>query len=166
MALVEDEKMVDDNIIDINLEGIKKSKFRINGDPHAIIELNLSDLRIEERLEEGLEKLQEEMTKIANIPEDDENIGESLKKADAAMREYIDYIFDSPVSEVVGKGGTMYDPINGQFRYEHIIEGLLKLYSSNIAEEYKRINKRIQKHTEKYTSAYTGKRSATKKSKK
>ena len=165
MALTDNEKVVDD-IIDLNLEGVKKSRFRINGDPKAIIELNISDLRIGERLEEGLQKLQDEMTKIANLSDDDENLTDALKKADTAMRGYIDYIFDSPVSEVVGKGGTMYDPIKGQFRYEHIIEGLTKLYSNNLTEEYKKISKRIQKHTDKYTTQYTGKRSATKKTKK
>lgn len=166
MALTDDEKVVTDNIIDINLEGVKKSKFRINGDPHAIIELNLSDLSIGTRLEDGLKKLEEEMAAIANLPED-ENISEALNIADSTMRKYIDYIFDSPVSEVVGKGGSMYDPINGEFRYEHIIEGLVKLYSDNLEEEYKKMRKRVQKHTDKYATKYpTTKRTPSKKTKK
>lgn len=140
------------NIIDIDLDGVKKQKFRINGDPNAIIELNLSDLGITARLQEGLPKLQDEMSALAQLPNDDEHLSEMLKQADQRMREYVDYIFDYPVSEVCAKGGTMYDPKDGAFRYETIINGLIKLYADNINEEYRKIEKRLSKHTSKYTA--------------
>lgn len=152
MSLTDLDQKELNNVVDINIEGIQKTRFRINGDSKAIIELNLSDLSIYNRLEEGLKNLEYEMSEIASIAEGDEQLSGKLKKADTKMREYIDYIFDSPVSEVCGKGGTMYDPINGMFRYERIIEGLTKLYSDNLNSEYKKLHKRLQKHTEKYTS--------------
>ena len=154
MALT-DEKNINaqDGIIDINIEGVKRQRFRINGDPKAIIELNLSDIGIAQRLEEGLEKLQAEMEKISNLPDDDESMSEKMKQADKQMREYIDYIFDYPVSAVCAKYGTMYDPYNGMFRYEHIIDALTKLYTDNLNDEYKKMKTRIQKHTDKYTKA-------------
>lgn len=137
-------------VIDIDIEGIKKQRFRINGDSNSIIELNLSDLNISKRMEEGLEKLESEMTNIANLP-DDENLSDKLKEADTRMREYVDYIFDYPVSAVCVKGGTMYDPKNGMFAYEHIIDALTKLYTNNLNDEYKKLKSRVQKHTDKYT---------------
>lgn len=137
-------------IIDLNIEGIKRSRFRINGDSTAIIELNLSDLNTIDRMQEGMKKLEEEMTAIANLP-DDENLSDKLKEADARMREYVDYIFDYPVSAVCVKSGTMYDPKNGMFTYEHIIDALTKLYTNNLNAEYKKMKSRVQKYTDKYT---------------
>lgn len=150
MALA-DNKQIEDNIIDLNIDGIKKQRFRINGDPKAIIELNLSDLNISDRLEKGFAKLQEKMSEISNLSGEDENLSELLNKANTEMCEWLDYIFDSPVSEVFSKGGSMYDPKDGMFRYEHIIDGLTKLYTDNLNQEYKKMRARIQKHTEKYT---------------
>lgn len=150
MALTDTKEKVED-VVDISLEGIQKTKFRINGRNDCIIELNLSDLGITVRLEKGLKKLQEEMSNISSIPDDDEQLSEKLLEADKHMRDYIDFIFDSPVSDILVKSGTMYDPINGEFRYEHIIDGLTKLYTDNINREYKKINMRIKKHTDKYT---------------
>ncbi len=154
MALTDNENLKQDDIIDINLEGIKRKRFRINGDPDAIVELNLSDLGIMERLNVGMDKLADEMSAISNIPDDADNetFQTKLKEADAKMREYVDYIFDYPVSAVCAKYGTMYDPQDGQFRYEIIIDGLTKLYTDNINSEFKKIQTRIKKHTDKYTN--------------
>lgn len=156
MALT-DETRQDNNIVDINLEGVKRQRFRINGDSNAIIELNLSDLGIMERLEIGVKQLEEQMTAISQFDSDDEELSKKLKEADKAMRETIDYIFDYPVSEVCARYGTMYDPKDGKFRYEYIIDGLTKLYNDNLNEEYKKFQNRIKKHTAKYTVPSTTK---------
>lgn len=149
MALTDETK----DILDLDIDGIKKQKFRINGDSNSIIELDLSDLKIIDRLQEGLQKLEEEMREIAAVDVEDEEFSNKLAEADARMRETIDYIFDYPVSAVCAKYGTMYDPKDGMFRYEHIIDALTKLYQNNINEEYKKFQTRIKKHTEKYTNS-------------
>lgn len=154
MALTDEMNNQANDIIDISIDGIKRKRFRINGDNDSIVELNLSDLGIITRLEEGLDKLQSEMSKIANLSDED-NVSEKLKEIDARMREYVDYIFDYPVSAVCAKHGTMYDPSNGQFRYETIIDGLTKLYADNINSEYKKLQNRVKKHTDKYTAVST-----------
>lgn len=159
MALLDGElkeKEMPKDVIDISLDTVTKQRFRINGDNTAIIELNTSDLGVLDRLESGLTNLEKEMADIAAISDDDMNLSKKLKEADKRMREYVDYIFDSPVSEVCGRGGTMYDPKNGKFRYEAIIEGLLQLYTDNINEEAKLIASRVKKHTDKYTAAHKG----------
>lgn len=149
MALNNNE--INDNVIDLNIDSIKKQRFRINGDPDSIIELNLSDLNIHDRLEKGVDKLAEEMSTIANLSDDDADISEKMKQANEKMCEWLDYIFDSPISKVFSKGGAMFDPINGMFRYEHILDKLTQLYTDNLNEEYKKLKTRISKHTDKYT---------------
>ena len=142
------------NVIDISLDTATKQRFRINGDNDAIIELNVSDFGIIERLEKGLTDLDKHMKTISNIPDsmEDKEISVKLKEVDKHMRECVDYIFDYPVSAVCAKGGTMYDPKGGKFRYEAIIDGLLQLYTDNINHEAKLIEARVKKHTDKYTS--------------
>ena len=152
MSLTENNQ-IEENIIDLNLDGIKKQKFRINGEPGAIIELNLSDLNIVDRLKKGMKQLQEEVSKIPNIDSvDEENLQETLDEIDAKMRKSVDYIFDFPVSAVCAKSGTMYDVKDGKLRYEIILDGLTKLYEENIQTEYKKLQSRIQKHAGKYTA--------------
>ena len=151
--LSNDVDMPANDIIDINLQGITKTKFRINGEPGAIIELNLSDLSIMDRLEKGMKDLQKEMTSLSDIPNDDEHLSELMQAADQKMRKYVDYIFDYPVSAVCAKNGTMYDPIDGKFRYEIIIDGLTKLYADNINEQYRKLEAKLSKHTDKYIAA-------------
>ena len=163
MSLADDNREelrnTQDDVIDINMQGIKRKRFRLNGDNSCIIELNLSDLGIVDRLERGMERLAAEMATIASIDEDDENYQDTLQQADQKMREYVDYIFDSPVSEVCARHGTMYDPQDGKFRYESIIDTLTSLYHNNINAEYKKIQARISKYTNKYTTPVTkGKR--------
>jgi len=156
MGLTDDTKKKvnsnSDNIVDINIEGTSRTRFRINGDSSCIIELNLSDLGIMERLRTGLEQLEDDMSAISKLDGDDEEFHAQLKSIDQKMRQSIDFIFDYPVSEVCARYGTMYDPIDGKFRYERIIEGLVNLYANNISAEYKKLQNRVQKHTDKYTS--------------
>lgn len=144
------------DIIDIQLDTVKRTRFRINGDNDAIIELNLSDLGIMNRLETGMNQLQQAMNEIVNISDDDANFRDKLKQADMKMREYVDYIFDYPVSAACAKYGTMYDPKDGVYRYEAIIDGLTKLYADNLNSEYTKIKNRMDKHTAKYVTPVRG----------
>lgn len=149
MALTDNEK---NEVIDLNIDGIKKTQFRINGRNDLILELDLSDMRTSVRLQEGYERIQEQVKILAELPEDADMLKE-LDKIDKALRKELDYIFDSNVSEVCGSGGTMYDIKNGEFRFESIINTLTKLYTDNLNEEYKKMKKRIQAHTEPYVGS-------------
>lgn len=151
-------KKVLDNVVDIDLSSIRKKRFRIDGDDDRILELNTSDMGILGRLQNSESKISE-LTKLAvdNWPDEaDENAIESAVKvfndADKSMREIIDYIFDAPVSKVCVPSGTMFDPINGEFRYEHIMNIIGKLYEANITDEVTKVSTRIKKHTAKYTN--------------
>ena len=79
------------------------------------------------------------------------SMSDKLSTIDNGMREQINYIFDSDVCSVCADNGSMYDLINGEFRYEVIITALSKLYEDNIAKESKKVQARIKKHTAKYS---------------
>lgn len=162
-------KSPEDDIQNIDLSATQKKRFRINGDPNKILELNTSDLGIASRLTTAYDRLVEHMDKVGKILEgmpdeeysDEDIIGgnhkeilKQLDAIDAEMKKEIDYIFDAPVSAICADGGSMYDPFNGMFRYEHIIDALTKLYETNINSEFSAMRRRVNAKTSKYTKKY------------
>lgn len=151
------------DIIDINISGIRKKRFRINGDDTKILELNTSDLNIAQRLTEAYPQLVQCEADVANLQsekpdesntfnlDDMQKFTTQLKSVDDRMRELIDYIFDSNVSEICADSGSMYDPVDGYPRYEIIINSLSGLYTDNLSREMKKVQTRMKKHTDKYT---------------
>lgn len=156
----------EDNVQDIDLSVTAKKKFRINGDKNRILELNTSDLGISTRLSVAYDRLTKYMDKVGNIlssiPEDadeitdeqEEAVTHELEMIDKKMKEELDYIFDAPVSRVCCDGGSMYDPFEGMFRFEHIIDALSKLYENNLNAEFAKMKKRVNTKTSKYTKKY------------
>ena len=162
MSLIKEEQDVsskpisEEGIVDIDLSETRKKKFRLDGDNNRIIELNTSDAGILSRLEKlypKLQKLAQNASKSVAIEGEEENDETSkiLSNIDTQMRKYIDEIFDSPVSEKGAPNGTMCDPFNGKFRFEILLEKLLKLYGDNFTNEFNKMTKRMKKHTKKYT---------------
>ena len=157
----------DSNIIDIDLSVTEKKRFRINGDPNKILELNISDLTITTRLADAyakLDKLTKNAQQMAMIHVDPESsdeeqmkaiadFGEKLKSIDQEMRSILDDLFDAPVSKICAPYGSLFDVFEGQFRYEHIIDKLSQLYHNNFNEEFKRTKMRLQQKTQKYTNS-------------
>ena len=146
----------------IDLSVLRKKRFTLDGDANRVLELDTSDLSIVQRLAEAypnLEALEADVHKITEgVEAKDETIAQDmnlmatrLKDADVKMRELVDYIFDSNVSEMCAPTGSMYDPIGGQLRYEHLISILIGLYEENLAAEMKRVQKRVKSHTAQYT---------------
>lgn len=148
--------IVNNNIVDIDLSITRKKRFRIDGDDNRIIELNTSDMTILNRLDEADKQLRELADKatfgMSETGEDDNaDVVKELLATDKQMRDIIDYLFDAPVSDICAPDGSMYDPFNGRYRFEHIMETLFALYEQNISEEIKKMRKNVQKHTDKYT---------------
>lgn len=155
---IKNNEVMDENIIDIEFKELQKKRFRLDRDNNRIIELNTSDLTIVKRLEEAYPKLMDFVTdaqKEINLEETEEGMTNAalaqLPIIDAKMRQLIDYIFDSKISDKAAPDGSMYDLFNGKFRFEYIIERLLNLYDTNFNNEYEALRKSVSKHTSKYT---------------
>lgn len=164
MNAIPTKNTVNNDIIDLDLSVTKKKKFRFDKDDNRIVELNTSDMNLIQRVSEAYPKLQELQTKASKLTEglnveDDEStaiedintLAERLSAVDAEMRELLDYMFDAPVSAAAAPSGSMYDPFNGSFRYEHIIAVVTKQYEDNLQSEFSKMEKQLKKHTDKYT---------------
>ena len=157
---------VNNNIIDLDLSITQKKKFRFGKDDNRIVEVNTSDMNLMQRVNVAYPKLQElqvkasKMTEGLDIKEDDimantldslATMAERLSAVDTEMRELLDYMFDAPVSAAAAPDGSMYDPFDGSFRYEHIIAIMMKQYEDNLQSEFNKMEKQLKKHTDKYT---------------
>lgn len=157
---------VNNEIIDLDLSVTKKKKFRFDRDDTRVIEVNTSDMNLMQRVNTAYPRLQDLQNKAAKLTEgidtdeaDSEasamdsiaTMAERLSVVDAEMRDLLDYMFDAPVSEAAAPSGSMYDPFNGSFRYEHIIALMMKQYEENLQSEFKKMEKQLKKHTDKYT---------------
>lgn len=152
---VEDKKSstpelpVDQNeIVDVNINMAKRRPFRINGKADNIIYLNLSDMGLYGRLNDGYNQLMSMMEEVAELgskegEEDDDTIKMVLDEYNQKMKDVMDYIFDAPVADACCDGGTMWDPYSGMFRFEHIIDALCGLYENNLSSEFAKMRSRV-----------------------
>lgn len=153
-----------DDIIDVEFKEIKKQRYRFNGDNNKILEINTRDLGISYRLKPAYEKLNalmEEVSKVFdNVPDEGEEnlspdkedeIVTALKKLNDSMCEQLDYLFNADITRIFGDDGSMYDPIGGVFRYEHIIEKLAGFYETDLDKEFFNLKQRVEGRAEKYT---------------
>ena len=150
-------------VISLDMHEAARTKIWVNGDNQKIIELNLSDLGISARFDDVYPKLmalQDDISRMLeeNKPEDADDdemtlLVSQFSEVDKKMREYVDYIFDFPVSDVCCDGGSMYDLVNGQYRFEYIISKLSKLYNDRFKFEDKKLRDRMKSHTAKYTKS-------------
>ena len=159
------EEVKEQNILNLDLSETARTKVWVNGDCTKVLELNLTDIGIMARAKDAiaeLDELQAEANKLASaeVPdsfetEEDQKkfdeVIEVFRDIDKKMKKLVDGIFDFPVCEVCCDGGSMYDPINGQYRYEYIIDRLMKLYGTSWDAEISRTKDRMQSHTAKYT---------------
>lgn len=153
---------VNNEIIDLDLSVTKKKKFRFDHDDTRIIELNTSDMGIIGRISEAYPKLtalQDKASKMmeglhdddAYLEDDLKLIGARLSEVDNEMRQIIDEIFGADVSAKAAPDGSMYDPFDGTYRFEHIITLLMSQYEKNLQDEYAKIEHQVKSHTDKYT---------------
>ena len=153
---------VNNEIIDLDLSVTKKKKFRFDHDDTRIIELNTSDIGIIGRISEAYPKLtalQDKASKMmeglhdddAYLEDDLKLIGARLSEVDNEMRQIIDEIFSADVSAKAAPDGSMYDPFDGTYRFEHIITLLMSQYEKNLQDEYAKIEHQVKSHTDKYT---------------
>lgn len=150
------------NVVDLSNLSRNKYLIKIEGEEKELY-LNPADASIITRISEIYPKLNslDEKTKHINDVIGDEDtiteeeiveLGKRLHEIDFETRELIDSLFESNVSEVCAPYGSMFDTVDGVFRFEIIIDSLLALYAENIREETNKRLKRMKSHTAKYTA--------------
>lgn len=149
---IKNDEVMDKDVIDIEFKELQKKRFRLDRDNNRIIELDTSDMSTIRRLEEIYPKMMTMVNEAhTRIADDTEDVLETLERIDKEMRDMIDYAFNSKVADKACPEGTLYDPFNGKFRFEYIMDKLIGLYDSNLKSEYNMMQKRVNKHTAKYT---------------
>lgn len=157
------------NVIDIDLSVTDKKAFRFGKDDNRIVYINVSDMGFLGRATDLYARLQELQAKASQITagidvdklnqnDDTEEtidvartITERLNAVDQEMRQCIDELFQAPVSAAAAPDGSMYDPFNGDFRFNIIISAILPQYENNMTTEFNKMKAQIEKHAAKYT---------------
>ena len=128
--------------------GIKE--FDINGDKNKIIRIDTTDINLGQRIE----KAQKELKKIAKKYEIviksgklEEKPFEVMTEYDQLVREQIDYMFDSPVSEIAFGNTNSLSVCGGNPLFENFLNAILPEIENDINEEQKNSAKRIEKYT-------------------
>ena len=161
------EEVKDKNVVNLDLSETARTKVWVNGDCTKVLELNLTDLNIMARAKDAMDELdvlQAEANELASadVPaiiesdEDEKKVDEAIEKfrsIDKKMRALVDGIFDFPVCDICCDGGSMYDPIGGQYRYDYIVDKIMALYGNQWEKENKLRKQRMEKHTAKYTKS-------------
>ena len=145
----------------------KKKRFSVGGDPNNVIEFDPSDLGVANRLSKALpefKKLNEEWEELNKSAESYENAEDEEAIVGAAedfsnkfdsienkVRKIIDEVFDSEVASKLLGNSSSFSPVNGYFKYEHIITAMLNCYEKQIQDEAPKFNAR---KTTKYTHKY------------
>lgn len=156
----------------INLDIDTRQKFSINGDPNKVIELDTRDINIVNRYKESIDKMksmQDDYARLNTISKemseisDGENAEEEtlkkvteftdkMKELERAMRDVIDYIFDTKMSDTICGNSSIFSPVNGKsVKFEQILDTFAGLYEKDIKSDMVKINKeKIKKRTTKY----------------
>lgn len=148
--------------VELDLSKLRRKRIRIDGDDNRILELDTSDLGVISRLKDLQPKLDElskegeEISLIGDLSEDEnfDNLADKFKSLDNKMRDILDSLFQSNVSEVCAPTGSMMDPIGGAYRWEVILDSLINLYNDTIKAEMQKTEDKnvagVKAHTSKY----------------
>lgn len=120
----------------INFEdGLKR--LAINGDENRVIVVNPTDVGIVSRYRE----------KLPDIEAISENSAENPEIIDKKIREFIDYIIGSQVSEIVFGKTNCLSMSGGQTIFENFLTAYMEYMKPEIKAEYELSKKRVEKYT-------------------
>lgn len=119
-------------------DGLKR--LAINGDENRVIVVNPTDVGIVKRYREKFPEIE----KLSAETENSEEIADVLDKK---VREFIDYIIGSPVSETVFGKTNCLSIAGGQTVFENFLTAYMEYMKPEIKAEYERSRKRVEKYT-------------------
>ena len=119
-------------------DGLKR--LVINGDENRIIVVNPTDVGIVARYKEKLPEIEKLSAENGNS----EEIPDILDKK---VREFVDYIIGSPVSETVFGKTNCLSMAGGQTIFENFLTAYMEYMKPEIKAEYERSKSRVEKYT-------------------
>lgn len=128
-------------------DGIKE--FTINNDENRVLRINTSDLQISVRLkqcEKELNQISKEFQKFDETMTVEDSI-EAIDKYDKKVKQRLDYIFNTNVSEVVFGGMNCLSICGGKPVFQNFLDEVMPEISQNIEEEVKKSQQNIKKYT-------------------
>ncbi|MEG0899514.1 MAG: hypothetical protein RSF40_07390 [Oscillospiraceae bacterium] len=125
----------------INFEDGLKS-FTINNDPNRVITFNPSDIEMSERMDIAEQKIIEAARKVD--VDDKDKI--SIIEADNIIKEQVDYIFGSPVANIIFGSASPMAPVKGVPLYVHFIEAVIPKIENQCKAEAEATRKKIEKY--------------------
>lgn len=130
-------------------EGFKE--FNINGDPNRVIKFNPTDISIIERAQKVKKEIGEEVKKLDKLEiNDDEAVAKAVEEVNKIIKEKINYIFGSNVSETVFGVQSPLASANGVTLAERFIAAAIPIIQKEIEDEDKKSKARMSKYTERY----------------
>ncbi|MBO5179273.1 MAG: hypothetical protein J6B87_02880 [Clostridia bacterium] len=117
----------------------------INGDENRIIRFNPCDYELLKRADGIYNRLDE---KFKEIEEKELDTVEKLSQKDKVVREEIDYLLDSKVSDIVFGRTNCLSISNGEYIFSNFLAALMKYIENSMKEEEARSNEIIKQYTE------------------
>lgn len=141
----------------INIKTIKTEEFTLNGDKNKVIYFAPTDINIFNRYNACTIELQEKLKEYDNIYKLEINdktdfettmeIFNQINDADKFIKEKIDYIFNSKISEVIfGNTCCLSLNSNGEFVFQTVLETLFNICNEKIGEKTKSDIKQIKQN--------------------
>lgn len=124
----------------------------INGDPNRTIYVQASDFNIKVRARQAQKNIGDMLEKLkAQTPETDEAFVDVLEEVDTKIREQINFIFNSDVSQTVfGACSPLMSLKSGKSYVEAFLDAILPELEKIAKKAAQASEKRIAKHAGKY----------------
>lgn len=134
-------------------DGFKE--FSINNDPNKVIRFNPADFGIIERINNAYKEIEKVQNEVPDIELNNDGspvdmlsaAAEAVSKVDNTIKKQIDYIFDSPVSDVVFGNQSPLSMVKGVPYYERFLNAVVPIIEKEVKAEQEASRKRIEKYT-------------------
>ena len=125
-------------------QGFKE--YNIGGDPDKTIRFVPSDFNLLARINRAMESIEEIMEKYKNADES-KNAATEMAACDAAIREQINYVFDSDVCSVAFGNTNCTSLAGGKPIYMNFLNAVIPEIKKCTNEEKRKAEKNIAKYT-------------------
>lgn len=130
-------------------------EFMLNDDPDKVIRFDPTDFAIINRFNEALKNIEKSTEGLEDIELDAkgdpqkamDDSAEIVSSITKYIKEQVDYMFDSPVSDKVFGNKSPLATVKGKPLFERFLEAAIPMIEKEIRKEMKASEKRVSKYT-------------------